>query len=86
MAICPQCEGEKMDEISCLSDPITIGGESFEPIRWGGERGKSRWVIDFPCRDCRPPSAGSITRVVAWNGVPRVSATRWRARASLRRR
>lgn len=47
-----------MDEISCLSDPITIGGESFEAIRWGDERERSRWVIDFPCRDCHTPIGG----------------------------
>jgi hypothetical protein len=58
MAICPQCEGEMMDEISCLSDPISICGDFFEPIRWGNERKRSRWVIDFPCRDCRTPVGG----------------------------
>jgi len=58
MAMCPQCEGEMMDEISCLSDPIAIGGDFFEPIRWGEERRSSRWVIDFPCRDCRTPIGG----------------------------
>jgi hypothetical protein len=58
MSICQQCEGEMMDEISCLSDPITIGSESFEPIRWGSERQRSRWVIDFPCRDCHTPLGG----------------------------
>jgi hypothetical protein len=47
-----------MDEISCLSDPIPIGGGFFEPIRWGDERRSSRWVIDFPCRDCRTPIGG----------------------------
>jgi hypothetical protein len=58
MAMCPQCEGEMMDEISCLSDPIPVGGDFFEPIRWGDERRSSRWVIDFPCRDCRTPIGG----------------------------
>ncbi len=58
MAMCPQCEGEMMDEISCLSDPIAIGGDFFEPIRGGEERRSSRWVIDFPCRDCRTPIGG----------------------------
>ena len=58
MAMCPQCEGEMMGEISCLSEPISIGGDFFEPIRWGDERKRSRWVIDFPCRDCRTPVGG----------------------------
>jgi hypothetical protein len=58
MAICQQCEGEMMDGISCLSDPITIDSESFEPIRWGDEREAARWVIDFPCRDCHTPIGG----------------------------
>ena len=58
MAVCPQCEGEMMEEISCLSEPIPIGGDFFEPIRWGDEKRRSRWVIDFPCRDCRTPVGG----------------------------
>jgi len=58
MATCPQCEGEMIDEVSCLSDPIPIGGGFFEPIRWGDERRSSRWVVDFPCRDCRTPIGG----------------------------
>jgi hypothetical protein len=58
MAMCPQCEGEMMDEISCLSDPIPVGGDFFDPIRWGDEKESSRWVIDFPCRDCRTPVGG----------------------------
>ena len=58
MAVCPQCEGEMMEEVSCLSDPIPIGGDFFEPIRWGDERRSSRWVVDFPCRDCRTPIGG----------------------------
>ena len=58
MAMCPQCEGEMMEEISCLSEPIPIGGDFFEPIRWGDEKKRSRWVIDFPCRDCRTPVGG----------------------------
>jgi len=58
MGMCPQCEGEMMEGISCLSDPIIIGGDPFEPIRWGDEMEASRWVIDFPCRDCRTPIGG----------------------------
>jgi len=58
MGLCPQCEGEMMDEVSCLSDPIPIGGAFFEPIRWGDERRSSHWVVDFPCRDCRTPIGG----------------------------
>ena len=58
MAVCPQCEGEMMEEISCLSEPIPIGGDFFDPIRWGDEKKRSRWVIDFPCRDCGTPVGG----------------------------
>jgi hypothetical protein len=58
MAICQQCEGEMMEGISCLSDPITIGSESFEPIRWGDEREAARRAVDFPCRDCQTPIGG----------------------------
>jgi hypothetical protein len=58
MVMCQQCKGEMTDGISCLSDPISMGGGLFEPIRWGSERQTTRWVIDFPCRDCSTPIGG----------------------------
>jgi hypothetical protein len=58
MAMCRQCNGEMMEEISCLSDPIAMCGGLFEPIRWGDERESARWVVDFACRDCRTPVGG----------------------------
>lgn len=58
MAICPQCGVDMREGISCLPDPITICGDSFEPIRWGDEREAARWVIDFPCQDCGTPIGG----------------------------
>jgi hypothetical protein len=49
-----------MEEIGCLIEPIMIGDEAYEPIRWGDERESKAWrgVIDFPCRDCRTPPGG----------------------------
>ena len=58
MAICQQCKGEMREKISCVSDPISMDGGLFEPIRWGNERESGRWVIDFPCRDCGTPLGG----------------------------
>jgi hypothetical protein len=46
--------------ISCRPDPITIGGEDFEPIRWGDEREiktKAR-PVHFNCSDCDTPPGG----------------------------
>ena len=37
MAICSHCGGEMTDGISCLIDPIVIGGKAYAPIRWGQE-------------------------------------------------
>jgi hypothetical protein len=65
MAVCPQCNGEMTEHISCLPDSITIGSQNFEPIRWGNE--PFRWgkekssrgrAIDFDCRDCGTPPGG----------------------------
>ena len=58
MAKCSQCEVDMRDGVSCFSDPITISGDSFEPIRWGDERESAHWVIDFPCQDCGTPIGG----------------------------
>jgi hypothetical protein len=58
MSVCPHCDGEMTMGISCRSDPITIGDEDFEPIRWGDERASRSWVIDFNCRDCGTPPGG----------------------------
>lgn len=57
MSVCPQC-GEMTSGISCRPDPISIGGQDFEPIRWGAERGGRARVIDFKCRDCNTPPGG----------------------------
>ena len=62
MPICPTCEGEIAERISCLSAPVEIDGELFDPIRWGDERGSrrsgKRWRVDAPCRDCGTPPGG----------------------------
>ena len=38
MAVCPHCNGEMKEGISCRPDPIIIGDAAYEPIRWGDER------------------------------------------------
>jgi hypothetical protein len=58
MAVCPTCQGEMMEGISCLPDPIRIGDEFFEPIRWGAERENRGSVVDVACRDCATPPGG----------------------------
>jgi hypothetical protein len=58
MSVCSHCGGEMTKGISCRPDPITIGDEDFEPIRWGQERASRSWVIDINCRDCRTPPGG----------------------------
>jgi hypothetical protein len=60
MAVCPYCNGEMKDEISCLPDPLMIGDAIYEPIRWGGEPERKAWrhIIDLPCQDCHTPPGG----------------------------
>jgi hypothetical protein len=60
MAVCPTCEQEMKENLSCLPDPIKIGDRLFDPIRWSAEResqGRGRRV-DLPCRDCGCPPGG----------------------------
>jgi len=56
MAICKICGGEMKDGISCLSDPIVIGGIAYDPIRWGEER--TRFIPPEECCDCKTPLGG----------------------------
>jgi len=58
MAVCPHCDGEMTEKISCKPDAITISGGLFEPIRWGEGGASKAWVIDFCCRDCFTPPGG----------------------------
>jgi hypothetical protein len=58
MALCPHCGGEMKEGISCKPDPIVIGPESFEPVRWGEEREFRRWGARPACRDCNTPVGG----------------------------
>jgi len=59
MAICTRCGGETTDGISCLTDPIIIGGKSYAPVRWGQElRPRHRYEPD-ECRDCGTPLGGA---------------------------
>jgi hypothetical protein len=58
MAICKICGGEMTDGISCLSDPIVIGGKAYAPIRFGQESRPRRGVVPDECSDCRTPLGG----------------------------
>ena len=58
MAICSHCGGEMMEGISCLTDPVIIGGRSYAPIPWGQElRPRHRYEPE-ECRDCGTPLGG----------------------------
>ena len=58
MAVCPYCEGEMMDEISCRPDALVLGGVTVHPIRWGEEGDSKGRRIDSCCRDCGTPPGG----------------------------
>jgi hypothetical protein len=59
MAICARCGGETTDGISCLTDPISIGGRPYAPVRWGQElRPRHRFEPD-DCRGCGTPLGGA---------------------------
>jgi hypothetical protein len=58
MAVCRQCDNEMKTPTSCRPDLIAIRGRLLEPVRWGAERGRERWVVDSPCRDCNTPVGG----------------------------
>jgi len=58
MAICARCGGEMTDGISCLTDPIVIGGKAYAPVRWGQEpRPRHRYEPE-ECRACGTPLGG----------------------------
>jgi hypothetical protein len=58
MAICSHCGGEMAEGISCLTDPVVIGGRSYAPIPWGQElRPRHRYEPE-ECRDCGTPMGG----------------------------
>jgi hypothetical protein len=44
--------------ISCLSDPIIIGGKAYSPIRFGQERRPRHRFEPEECRDCGTPLGG----------------------------
>jgi hypothetical protein len=52
MAVCTICQQEMVDEVSCSADPLDIGGELYEPIRWGREAGYRRDLPPVRCHDC----------------------------------
>ena len=58
MPICSHCGGEMTDGISCLTDPVIIGGKAYAPVRWGQElRPRHRYEPE-ECRDCGTPLGG----------------------------
>jgi len=59
MAICTRCGGEITDGISCLTDPVSIGGKTYPPVLWGQElRPRHRYEPD-ECRGCGTPLGGA---------------------------
>jgi hypothetical protein len=58
MAICVHCGGEMTEGISCLTDPIVIGGRSYLPIRFGQEVRPRHLYEPDECRDCGTPLGG----------------------------
>ena len=59
MAICARCGGETTDGVSCLTDPVSIGGKRYAPVRWGQElRPRHRYEPD-ECRGCGTPLGGA---------------------------
>jgi hypothetical protein len=58
MAICTHCGGEMTEGISCLTDPIVIGGKAYAPIRWGQERRPRHRYEPDECGDCGTPLGG----------------------------
>jgi hypothetical protein len=58
MALCTICGGEMRDGVSCSDDPLIIGGQPYEPIRWGKERVPRSWTTSDFCRDCGVPIGG----------------------------
>jgi hypothetical protein len=58
MAICSHCGGEMTEGISCLTDPVIIGGKAYAPIPFGQElRPRHRYEPE-ECRDCGTPLGG----------------------------
>jgi len=58
MAVCPHCNGEMTERISCKADPIVIAGRAYSPIRWGEERRPKSWPQPDFCSDCGTPLGG----------------------------
>jgi hypothetical protein len=50
MAVCRYCGQEMSEADGCSTDPITIRGRSYAPIRFGTERGRKS--SKGPCGDC----------------------------------
>ena len=58
MAVCPACNGEMLNSVSCTTDPFIIAGKMYEPLPWGQERKPRRSPAGFPCKDCATPLGG----------------------------
>ncbi len=52
MAVCTICQREMADHVSCDADPLVIGGQLYEPVRWGREAGERGDLPPAPCHDC----------------------------------
>ena len=59
MAICARCGGETTDGVSCLTDPVSIGGKRYTPVRWGSELRPRHQYEPDECRGCGTPLGGA---------------------------
>lgn len=50
MAECDYCGLDMTTADGCIDDPILIGGQPYEPVRYGEER--PRWDTTRRCHDC----------------------------------
>jgi hypothetical protein len=64
MAVCPLCQQEMLDTVSCNSEPFIIAGKVYEPLPWGQEK-RFRPVpatrpapAQLACDDCGTPPGG----------------------------
>jgi len=58
MAVCPWCNAEMLDAVSCSAEPLAILGKLYEPLPWGMERRFGRRTSRLACPDCAAPPGG----------------------------
>ena len=82
MAVCPYCEGEMKDEISCRPDSLVSDGVVVDPVRWGEEMRAGAGGSTFAAGTAARRPEVSIIRVVASSDARAVSGRLWGAAAT----